>query len=124
MAEPEDVLDEYGRRYLAGDTPGVAALCEIPFLAVRDGETFHLLDAQAVHDHFQEHIDAYHAAGGTGIERASLDLRRLGDRSCIATVCWHVLGGDGGLVKKRLTTYHLVASNGGWRILSYTNHDV
>lgn len=117
------MLDEYGRRYLDGDTAGVVALCEVPFLAVRDGNTFHLPDAQAVRDHFQAHIDAYHAAGGTAIERVSLDLQRLGERSCIATVCWHVLGRDRELVKERITTYHLVASDGDWRILSYTNHD-
>jgi hypothetical protein len=119
----EEVLDEYGRRYLDGDTAGVVALCEVPFLAVRDGDTFHLPDAQAVLDHFQAHIDAYHAAGGTAIERVSLDLQRLGERSCIATVCWHVLGRDHEVVKERITTYHLVASDGNWRILSYTNHD-
>lgn len=119
----EEVLDEYGRRHLEGDTAGVVALCEVPFLAVRDGDTFHLPDAQAVLDHFQAHIDAYHAAGGTAIERVSLDLQRLGERSCIATVCWHVLGRDQELVKERITTYHLVAANDNWRILSYTNHD-
>ena len=117
------MLDEYGRCYLDGDTAGVVALCEVPFLAVRDGETFYLPDLQAVLDHFQEHIDAYHAAGAAGIERASVDLHRLGQRSCIATVCWHVLGRDGELVKERITTYQLVASDGSWRILSYTNHD-
>lgn len=119
----EEVLDEYGRRYLDGDTAGVVALCEVPFLAVRDGETFHLSDAQAVLDHFQAHIDGYLAAGGTAIDRVSLDLRRFGERSCVATVCWHVLGRDAELVKERITTYHLVASDGDWRILSYTNHD-
>jgi len=117
------VLDEYGRRYLDGDTAGVVALCEVPFLAVRNGDTFHMPDAQAVFDHFQAHIDAYHEAGGAAIERVSLDLQRLGERSCIATVCWHVLGRDRELVKERITTYHLVASDGNWRILSYTNHD-
>ena len=117
------MLDEYGRRYLEGDTAGVLALCEVPFLAVRDGETFHLPDAEAVFDHFQAHIDAYHAAGGAAIERVSSDLRPLGERSCIATVCWHVLGRDHELVRERITTYHLVAPDGDWRILSYTNHD-
>lgn len=116
------MLDDYGRRYLEGDTAGVAALCEVPFLAVRNGETSHLPDAQAVLDHFQQHIDAYHAAGGSAIERASLDLQWLGERSCIATVCWHVLGRERELVKERVTTYQLVASDGDWRILSYTNH--
>lgn len=119
----EEVLDEYGRRYLDGDAAGVVALCEVPFLAVRDGDTFHLPDAQAVLDHFQTQIDAYHAAGGAAIERVSLDLQRLGERSRLATVCWHVLGRDHALVKERITTYHLVAADGGWRILSYTNHD-
>ena len=118
----EEVLDEYGRRYLDGDTEGVAALCEVPFLAVRDGETFHLPDRQAVLDHFQTQIDGYHAAGGAAIERVSLDVRQLGQRSCIATACWHVLGRDRELVKERITTYHLVGSDGNWRILSYTNH--
>jgi hypothetical protein len=119
----EEVLDEYGRRYLDRDTAGVVALCEVPFLAVRNGETFHLRDVQAVRDHFQAQIDGYDAAGGTAFERVSLDLRRLGEQSCFATVCWHVLGPDHELVKERITTYHLVASDGNWRILSYTNHD-
>jgi hypothetical protein len=41
----------------------------------------------------------------------------------MATVHWLVRGADGGVLKDFHTTYHLLRSDGSWRILSYTNHD-
>jgi hypothetical protein len=40
-----------------------------------------------------------------------------------ATATYWVLGRDHELVRERITTYHLVASDGNRRIPSYPNHD-
>src|SRR2546423_15340993 len=57
-------LDEYIRRYAAGDVRGVTNLCHVPFLAVRRGEAIHMPDSGAVWDHFAAAIGAYRGAAG------------------------------------------------------------
>src|SRR5256885_12486150 len=57
-------LDEYIRRYAAGDVRGVTNLCHVPFLAVRRGEAIHMPDSGAVWDHFAAAIGAYRRAAG------------------------------------------------------------
>ena len=57
-------MDEYIRRYTAGDVRGVTNLCHVPFLAVRRGEAIHMPDSGAVWDHFAAAIGAYRRAAG------------------------------------------------------------
>src|SRR2546423_5193022 len=59
-------LDEYIRRYAAGDVRGVTNLCHVPFLAVRRGEAIHMPDSGGVWDHFAAAIGAYRRAAGVG----------------------------------------------------------
>src|SRR5256885_17033133 len=62
-------LDEYIRRYAAGDVRGVTNLCHVPFLAVRRGEAIHMPDSGAVWDHFAAAIGAYRPAAGGGTRK-------------------------------------------------------
>ena len=48
----ESLIQEYARRYSAQDADGVTALCEAPFLAIREGRAIHLPDREAVREHF------------------------------------------------------------------------
>jgi hypothetical protein len=61
--EIRDFIGEYTRRYVAADVDGVTDQCEVPFLAVREGEAIHLADRDAVHEHFGRVIGAYGTAG-------------------------------------------------------------
>ena len=116
------LIEEYTRRYVAHDAEGVADLCHVPFLAVREGRTIHLPDRAAVVDHFGQAMDAYQAAGYARFTPVELDPRDLGERAAFVTVRWHALDGAGGVARDSRTTYHLLATDAGWRFLSYTNH--
>ena len=118
----ESLMNEYTRRYVAHDEEGVAELCLYPFLAIREGAPIHLLDRNAVRDHFATVMDAYRDAGFSSFAPVAIDTRQLGDRAAFTTVRWHALDTDGKVARDTLTTYHLLATPAGWRFLSYTNH--
>ena len=118
----EALILEYTRRYIAADVDGVTELCETPFLAIREGRAIHLSDRDAVHEHYARHINAYRAAGYASFAPVELDVRHLGDQAAFVTVRWHALDAANHVVRDSLTTYHVLAGEGGWRFLSYTNH--
>jgi hypothetical protein len=116
------LIHEYARRYSAREVDGVTELCLWPFVAIREGAAIHLADRDAVRDHFTTMIDAYRDAGYASFAAVAIDTRQLGGRAAFATVRWHALGTDGEVARDTQTTYHLLATPDGWRILSYTNH--
>ena len=122
MGAVEDFIREYTRRYVAHDADGVSELCLSPFLAVRKGKPIHLADRTAVRDHFATIIDAYRDAGYAGFSPVEIDTYPLGEGAAFVTVRWHALDDLGNVVRDTRTTYHLLDSPDGWRILSYTNH--
>lgn len=115
-------MREYARRYSARDVEGVVELCLWPFLAIRDGATIHLADRNAVRDHFTAMIDAYRVGGYRSFAPVEIDTRQLGERAAFTTVRWHALDAEGQVARDSQTTYHLISTPDGWRILSYTNH--
>jgi hypothetical protein len=116
------LIHQYARRYSAREVDGVTELCLWPFVAIREGAAIHLADRDAVRDHFTTMIDAYRDAGYASFAAVAIDTRQLGGRAAFATVRWHALGTDGEVARDTQTTYHLLATPDGWRILSYTNH--
>ena len=115
-------MDEYIRRYSERDVEGVTELCLAPFLAIREGVPIHLPDHDAVRNHFAAMIDAYRGGGVAVWKRIENDVRELGDHAVFATVRWNALNAQGEVLRDTRTTYHLLSTPGGWRILSYTNH--
>jgi hypothetical protein len=77
----QSLIEEYARRYSAQDVDGVSALCEAPFLAIREGKAIHLPDGEAVRDHFATIMSTYRGNGGRRMvasrDRTS-SARRLG----------------------------------------------
>jgi hypothetical protein len=67
-------------------------------------------------------MDAYRAAGYASFGAVELDTRQLGDRAAFVTVRWHALDDTGHVARDPLTTYHVLATDANWRLLSYTNH--
>ena len=118
----ESLIHEYARRYSAREVDGVTELCLWPFVAIREGAAIHFADGDAVRDHFTTMIDAYRDAGYASFAAVAIDTRQLGERAAFATVRWHALDTDGEVARDTQTTYHLIATPDGWRILSYTNH--
>jgi hypothetical protein len=121
-AATDSLIHEYARRYSAREVDAVTELCQWPFVAIREGEAIHLADRDAVRDHFTAMIDAYREAGYASFVAVAIDTRQLGARAVFATVRWHALDTDGEVARDTQTTYHLLATPDGWRILSYTNH--
>ena len=115
-------MDEYIRRYSDRDLEGVTELCHAPFLAIREGVPIHLADRDAVHGHFGAMIDAYRGGGAATWRRIESDTRELGEPSVFTTVRWNALDANGNVLRDTRTTYHLLATPTGWRLLSYTNH--
>lgn len=115
-------MDEYIRRYSDRDVEGVASMCLWPFLAVREGVPIHLSDRDAVLEHFAAMIDAYRGGGVATWKRVEIDTRELGEHAVFTTVRWNALDTGGQVLRDTRTTYHLLATSEGWRLLSYTNH--
>lgn len=118
----ESLIDEYARRYSAHDAPGVAELCEAPFLAVREGVAIHLADRAAVREHFERMMSTYRGKGATEWVPVEIEPHHLGDSASFTTVRWNALDAVGMVLRDTRTTYHLLSGPGGWRFLSYTNH--
>jgi len=115
-------MDEYIRRYSERDVEGVTELCLWPFLAIREGVPIHLPDREAVRDHFAAMIDAYRGSGVATWKRIDIDVRELGEHAVFATVRWNALDSEENVLRDTRTTYHLLSTSDGWRLLSYTNH--
>lgn len=123
MTELDSFFAYYSERYMAADVDAVSAMYEAPMLAVRDGRPIHLADRAAVREHLSEVMGAYARSGAARADVAALEVEPLGASSAVATVNWHVRSADGTVIKDFHTTYHLLRMDGGWRILTYTNHD-
>jgi len=108
---------------MASDVDAIVAMDEAPLLALCDGKAIHLPDRAAVQEHLAELMAAYAQSGATRADIVELDVTELGRSSAFATVHWHVRAADDAIVKDFRATYHLVSTDSGWRILSYTNHD-
>ena len=121
-ATVDEVMDEYIRRYSARDLDGVTEYCLAPFLAIREGVPIHMPDRDAVRDHFGAMIDAYRGGGVATWKRVESDTRELGEHAVFTTVRWNALDSEGNVLRDTRTTYHLLATPEGWRLLSYTNH--
>ena len=123
MTAPVDsLLDEYQRRYTERDAEGVTDLCVWPFVAIRRGDAIHLLDRNAVRDHFASAIQAYRFTGVVTWRRVETNVRELGESSMFVTVKWNTVNEDGHVLRDSWTSYQLLTTADGWRFLSYTNH--
>ncbi len=126
MSDPpiERFFETYAERYMASDADAIAAMCEVPFLAVREGRAIHLGDREAVREHLAALMEAYRNAGATRATIAELQVTQLDRSSVIATVRWNALTADGTLLRDFTTSYQMLREESGeWRILSYTYHD-
>jgi SnoaL-like domain len=118
----ESFIEEYARRYSAQDADGVSALCETPFLAIREGKAIHLFDREAVREHFAAIMTTYRGMGAAKWSPVEIEPHPLGDSSSFTTVRWNARDEAGNITRDTRTTYHLLGSPHGWRFLSYTNH--
>ena len=126
MSDPpiERFFETYAERYMASDADEIAAMYEVPFLAVREGRAIHLGDREAVREHLAALMEAYRNAGATRATIAELQVTQLDRSSVIATVRWNALTADGTLLRDFTTSYQMLREESGeWRILSYTYHD-
>ena len=67
-------------------------------------------------------IHAYRGAGAATWSPVEIDARELGEHSVCATVRWNALDSEQNVLRDTQTTYHLLSTPDGWRLLSYTNH--
>lgn len=123
MSEMTTFFEQYAARYMASDVDAISAVYEAPLLAVREGRAIHLPDRTAVRDHLAELMTAYRSAGAARADVVELNVAPLGKSGAMATVHWHVVNEAGSLLRDFRSTYHLLRTDEGWRILSYTNHD-
>ena len=121
-ATVDSLLDEYQQRYSERDAEGVTDLCLWPFLAIRRGEAIHLLDRDAVRNHFAAAVQAYRFTGVASWRRVETEVRQLGEYSVFMTVNWNTIDAEGKVLRDSWTSYQMLATSDGWRFLSYTNH--
>jgi hypothetical protein len=102
---------------MASDADAIAAMYEVPFLAVREGRAIHLGDRDAVREHLGGLMEAYRNAGATSARIADLRVTRLDRTSAIATIRWNALADDGALLRDFVTSYQMLREErGGWGI--------
>lgn len=123
MSDMTAFFTQYAERYMASDVEAISALYEAPLLAVRGGRPIHLSDREAVREHLAGLMTAYQSAGAARADIAEIDVMLLGKSGAMVTVRWHVVDEAGLILRDFRTTYHLLRTNGAWRILSYANHD-
>ena len=122
-AEIGALLELYIARYEEGNLQGIADLCLTPFFAVRKGELIVMPDRGAVLTHFAAAIDAYRRAAHVQTWAArEMNTLQLGEYSAFVTVHWNALDSDEQVVRNTWTSYQLLTTAEGWRIMSYTNH--
>jgi hypothetical protein len=122
-AEIAALFDLYTARYEEGNLQGVADLCLTPFVAVRKGEPILMPDRGAVISHFAAAIDAYRRSARVHTWAArEMNTLQLGDYSAFVTVHWNALDADEQVVRNTWTSYQLLTTAEGWRMMSYTNH--
>jgi len=122
-AEIEALLDLYIARYGEGNLQGVVDLCLTPFFSVRKGELIVMPDRGAVLSHFAAAIDAYRRSAHVQTWAArEMNTLQLGEYSAFVSVHWNALDSDEQVVRNTWTSYQLLATSEGWRIMSYTNH--
>ena len=124
MVESVDEFFElYAACYSDGDLQGIASLCLTPFVAVRKGEVMVMPDRGEVLSHFAGAIDAYRRAShARKWSPSEIETKALGEHSAFATVHWNALDDEGNVVRDTSTSYQLIRTPDGWRLLSYTNH--
>ena len=115
------LIERYAASYMAGDAEAIAAMCEDPFLAVRNGAAIHLADRGAIVAHFAANMAAYRAAGAASAEPLEIVVLEQGEVAVLATVSWVVRGSDGTPIRRFRTSYQLAGDP--LRILAYVNHD-
>lgn len=118
----EQFWEAYSERYMASDLDAVAALYEVPFLAVREGRAIHLLDREEVRAHIAGLMEAYRSAGASEAAIADLRVVRLDDASSIATIRWRARSEDGAVLREFTVSYQMLRRPAGWTILSYVYH--
>ena len=122
-AEIEALLDLYIARYEEGNLQGVVDLCLTPFFAVRKGELIVMPDRGAVLSHFAAAIDAYRRSAHVQTWAArEMNTFQLGEYSAFVSVHWNAFDSDEQVVRDTWTSYQLLTTAEGWRIMSYTNH--
>lgn len=123
MSDLDAFFSYYAERYMASDVDAVSMMYDAPMLAVREGRPINLADRTELREHLAELMATYARSGAVRAEIAALDVVPMGKSSAFATVHWHVRDAGGNLLKDFQTTYHVLRSDGAWRIVSYTNHD-
>ncbi len=119
----EHFIEIYTKCFMEFDADAIAAMYEVPFLAVRDGRPIHLGDHAAILEHLEKLMDTYRKAGAAKATIVALNINRLDKSSAIATVRWHALSDVGVILLDFAASYQLLRTkSGGWRALSYTFH--
>src|SRR5262245_29465379 len=106
----ESSIEEYARRYSAQDAEGVSTLCEVPFVAIREGKAIHLPDRDAVRKHFAAIMSTYRGMGAAVWSPVEIEPHPLGDSASFATVRWNAKDERGNIIRDTRTTYHLLAN--------------
>ena len=125
MVESVDEFFElYAACYSDGDLQGIASLCLTPFVAVRKGEVMVMPDRGEVLEPFRRRDRRV----PSGVAREKIGrLARSRPRHSVSTPHSQRSTGmrsttAGNVVRDTSTSYQLIRTPDGWRLLSYTNH--
>lgn len=112
----------YARAFDAFDAPGVAAFYHLPCLMVRAG-TASLFDTHDALLKNMEDLFALHRQHNYGRAAfAAPHITDLGERLAIVTVSWTIHTQTGTVLWQFATTYNLLQTPDGWKILVATTH--
>ena len=113
----------YGTEFDSCNWPAFVALYHEPALSVRgDGSVTCLMSRADARTFFENVVAAWHLEGYQRFEARDLDVMPLGSRSLLATLDWHMLRGDGSLIRKWRQSYQLILVQQEWQVLASTFH--
>jgi len=101
----------------------VARLYRAPFVAVQSDGTAVCFNTHAeVEAYFQVVVDGYASKGGRSGRYTGLAVTPLGSRAALASVTWHIGGGDGKDIATWRESYNLVRMDGLLYVVASVDH--
>jgi uncharacterized protein (TIGR02246 family) len=123
MTAVEAFLEQYIAAFNARDGARIAAMYNVPCVTMRaDGSIHAFTSRDEIQAFFQRLAETYYRDGCRGWHYSNLEVTPLGTRSVIATMDWEMRREDASAIRRWRQSYHLVAGDGGLRVLASTIH--
>lgn len=113
----------YGAAFDRGDWPVFVSMYHEPCLSVRADASVRYLQTRDEARRFFEGVStAWRREEYERFETSDLEVVSIGQRCLLVTLDWHMLRGDGSLIRRWRQSYQLIMVAHDWQVLTSTFH--